>query len=352
MTRRIGFLVLAPVTAVAIGSLIILLAKGNPLAAFSALLQGAFGSVQGLSETLAQTTLFVFAGLSVAVAFRAGLFNIGAEGQLVTGALCAAVAGANLHLPKPLEVPLCLAAGALGGGVWGSIAGALRARFGASEVITTIMLNYVAYLGANYLVAGPLRGSPFAPETATINPSAVLQPLIPETRLTAALPLAIGVAIALWWWLMRTVAGFELRTVGRSERVARYCGINVPAVIFKAMALSGALAGLGGASEVLGLLHRFNAQLSPGYGFTSIAVALLAQSNPVGVIASGFFFGVLQNGALSMQALAGVPKDLVSIIEGLVILFASTSWVGSRIVLRRVAASAASASAGEPLAAG
>jgi ABC-type uncharacterized transport system permease subunit len=329
---------LAPLLALVIGSLVIVAAKGNPIVAYGALLQGALGSVQGLTETLAQTTVFIFAGLSVALAFRAGLFNIGAEGQLVAGALCTAVVGADLHLAMPLEVPICLLAGALGGALWGLLAGVLRARYGASEVITTIMLNYVAYLGANYLVAGPLRGSPFAPETAPIDAAAVLQPMISGTRLTAALPLAILTAVALWWWLKRTIAGFELRTVGRSERVARYAGISVAAVIVRTMALSGALAGLGGATEVMGLLHRFNAALSPGYGFTSIAVALLAQSNPLGVIASGFFFGVLQNGALSMQALAGVPKDLVSLIEGLVILFVSASWVGSKLALHKGAA--------------
>jgi general nucleoside transport system permease protein len=350
--KRIAMRLLAPLLALAVGSLVILAAKGNPLAAYGALMNGALGSVQGMAETLAQTTVFVFAGLSVAIAFRAGLFNIGAEGQLVTGALCTAVAGAYVHLPAPLEIPLCLSAGALGGAILGAIAGALRARYGASEVITTIMLNYIAYLGANYLVSGPLRGSPFAPETATIDTTAMLHTIIPDTRLTAALPLAILAAAALWWWLRATVAGFELRIVGRSERVARYAGISVPAVIFKTMALSGALAGIGGACEVMGLLHRFNAQLSPGYGFTSIAVALLAQSNPLGVIASGFFFGVLQNGALSMQAQAMVPKDLVSIIEGLVILFISASWAGSKLALHRTPAGVDPVAADAPLISG
>ncbi len=341
-----------PLLAIALGSLFIILAKGNPLAAYGALLHGALGSVQGFSETLTQTTLFIFAGLSVALAFRAGLFNIGAEGQLVVGALCAALVGAHVHAAKPLEVPMCFAAGALGGAFWGFLAGFLRARFGASEVITTIMLNYIAYLGVNYLVAGPLRGSSLAPETSTIDAAAMLNPIIPGTRLTAAFPFAIVVAVAVWWWLKRTVSGFELRTVGHSERVARYAGISARAVIVKTMMLSGALAGIGGACEVLGLLHRFNAQLSPGYGFTSIAVALLAQSNPLGVIASGLFFGVLANGALSMQAQALVPKDLVSIIEGLIILFASANWMGAQFALHRTRGNAPTDTADEPMAAG
>jgi general nucleoside transport system permease protein len=190
-------------------------------------------------------------------------------------------------------------------------------------------------------VSGPLRGSESAPETAQIWQTAVLQPIIPGTRLTIAFPLAVVAAVVAWWWLQRTVSGYELRTLGRSERAARYAGIQTQRVIMQTMALSGALAGLGGASEVLGLLHRFNAELSPGYGFTSIAVALLAQSSPLAVIASAFFFGILQNGALSMQALAGVPKDLVSVIEGLVILFMAVSWFGNRLQLRGTAAALA-----------
>ncbi len=331
--RIVAARLLPVVLALAAGSIVIILAHGNPVQAYGALLQGSFGSLQGIAETLAQTTVFIFAGLSVAIAFRAGLFNIGAEGQLLVGALTTAVAGAHLHVVAPLEIAGCLACGALGGAVWASIAGFLRARFGASEVITTIMLNYIAYLGANYLVSGPLRGSALAPETAPIDAAAVLPPIVAGTRLTAALPLAIIAAVGLWWWLGRTVGGFELRTVGRSERVARYAGISVTRVIVKTMAISGALAGLGGACEVLGLFHRFNAQLSPGYGFTSIAVALLAQSNPLGVIVSGFFFGVLSNGALSMQAFAGVPKDLISVIEGLIILFVALRWAGAQVTL-------------------
>jgi len=328
-------------------ALVMLVAKSNPLAAYAALLQGALGSTSGIAETLTQTTILLFTGLGVAIAFRAGLFNIGAEGQLVIGALCAAIVGAAVNLPTIIEVPLCFAAGAAGGAVWAFIAGWLRARRGASEVITTIMLNYIAFFTVNYLASGPLRGSNSAPETAQIMASAVLQPIIPGTRLTVAFPLAILAAIAAWWWLQRTVSGYELRTLGRSERAARYAGINTPRVIMQTMALSGALAGLGGASDVLGLLHRFNAELSPGYGFTSIAVALLAQSSPLAVMASSFFFGILQNGALSMQALAGVPKDLVSVIEGLVILSMAVNWFGNRLQLREAAAALAPDEASE-----
>ena len=322
------------VLALIAGAFVIMASHANPLTAYLALAQGAFGSLQGIAETLAQTTVFILAGAGVAIAFRAGLFNIGAEGQLIAGALCTAVAGAHLHLLAAFEIIACLAVGAAGGALWAGIAGVLRARYGASEVITTIMLNYVAALGANYLVAGPLRGSPYAPETAAIDRAAMIAPLVPQTRLTIALPVAVLIAVALWWWLSRTVAGFALRTVGSSERVARYAGISVRATIVKAMTLSGALAGLGGAFEVLALFHRFNAQLSPGYGFTSIAVALLAGSNPLGVVGSALLFGAFQNGALSMQAQAGISRDLIAVIEGLIILFISARWAGTRLWLR------------------
>jgi simple sugar transport system permease protein len=337
--RKAGGPVAALAAALAVSSLIMLAFHANPMMALEALFQGALGSEQGLAETLVQTSALIFAGLGVAIAFRAGLFNIGAEGQIVAGGLCTAVAGAALHLPTFFEVPLCLAAGAAGGAIWGGIAGVLRARFGASEVITTIMLNYVAFLGSSYLVSGPLRGDANAPETAPIAASAVLPALIANTRLTAALPIAVALALALAWWLRRSVAGYELRAVGSAERAARYAGVDPGRVIMQAMAMAGALAGLAGATEVLGLLHRFNAGLSPGYGFTSIAVALLGGSDPIGVIFSAFFFGALQNGALAMQALAGVPKDLVSVVEGLIILFmAARRFSSGRILLRRPAA--------------
>jgi ABC-type uncharacterized transport system permease subunit len=333
--------VIALAGALALSSLIMLAFHANPLSAFEALFQGALGSEQGVAETLVQTSALLFAGLGVAIAFRAGLFNIGGEGQLTVGGLCTALAGASLHLPAVLEIPLCLLAGAAGGALWGGIAGVLRASFGASEVITTIMLNYVAFLGAGYLVSGPLRGDANAPETAPISASAMLPPLIADTRLTAALPLALAFAFALAWWLRRSVAGYELRAVGSAERAARYAGVDAGRVIMRAMAMSGALAGLAGATEVLGLLHRFNAGLSPGYGFTSIAVALLGGSDPIGVIFSAFFFGALQNGALAMQALAGVPKDLVSVVEGLIILFMAARRISSgRMFIRQPAATA------------
>jgi general nucleoside transport system permease protein len=341
IASRAGGFVVALALALVAAALVMAASKLNPATAVDALLQGAFGSSQGLAETFAQTTTLLFAGLGVGLALRAGLFNIGAEGQLIAGGLCAAVAGARLALPAPLEIPLCLLAAAVGGGLFGALAGWLRARFGASEVISTIMLNYIAVFAVGYLVNGPLRGSASIPETAAIAPSAVLPPILPDTRLTAAFPLALAAAFGVWWWLRWTVAGYELRAVGRSERAARYAGIDVGKTIVRAMFLSGALAGLGGGTEVLALVHRFNAELSPGYGFTSIAVALLAGSNALVTIVTALLFGALQNGALAMQALAGTPKDIVTIVEGFVILFVAANWFGHAMRLRGAASALA-----------
>ena len=338
MLNRGSGIAIALLLAIVASSIVMLLSHINPIASYGALLSGAAGSSQGLAETLAQTSTLLFAGLGVGLALRAGLFNIGAEGQLILGGLCAAVVGAAVHLPLLLEIPLCLIAGAFAGGVWAGAAGWLRAQFGASEIITTIMLNYIAIYGSDYLVNGPLRGSPTIPETAAIAHTAVLSPLIADTRLTLAFPLAVIAAVAVAWWLGRTVPGYELRAVGKSERAARYAGIDVKQTLVRAMIASGALAGLGGATEVMGLTHHFNASLSPGYGFTAIAVALLAGSNPIATIASATLFGALQNGALAMQALAGAPKDVVSIVQGFVILFVAANWFGRFVRVRGAAA--------------
>src|SRR5215472_11621312 len=184
MLNRGSGIAIALLLAIVASSIVMLLSHINPIASYGALLSGAAGSSQGLAETLAQTSTLLFAGLGVGLALRAGLFNIGAEGQLILGGLCAAVVGAAVHLPLLLEIPLCLIAGAFAGGVWAGAAGWLRAQFGASEIITTIMLNYIAIYGSDYLVYGPLRGSPTIPETAAIAHTAVLSPLIADTRLT------------------------------------------------------------------------------------------------------------------------------------------------------------------------
>jgi ABC-type uncharacterized transport system permease subunit len=325
-------LVVVLVLVFGVGSIAMLLAHVSPLVGFGALFEGAFGTRSELAVTLVQTTNLLFPALGVAIAFRAGLFNIGAEGQLILGGFAAGWLGAQFPLPGYLAVPMVLLAGALAGGAWGAIPGFLRARFGANEVIATLMLNVVAFLLATYLVNGPLQqGGGGASETATLPKAAQLPHLIPDSQLTWAFVLALVLALLLRWVLARTVFGFELRAAGDAPEAAKRAGIDLGRTALVAMALSGALAGLGGATIVAGTLHRFNTGLSPGFGFIAIAVALVGNLNPLWIVAAAFAFGVLQSGALAMQVEANVPKDVVSLIIGLVII----ALAGRRIVASR-----------------
>jgi ABC-type uncharacterized transport system permease subunit len=311
------------------------LAGANPIDGFSALIRGALGGTDQISETLVQTTALLFPSLAVAFAFRAGLFNIGAEGQLVMGGLCAGLVGAALAVPGWIAIPAMRIAGACGGAAWGGIAGALRARFGGNEVIATLMLNIIAGLLANYLVVGPLHApDATGAETSELPESSWLPLLIPDTRLSIALLLGIALAVLLAFVFRRTVFGYELCAAGDAPEAARRAGINLPRTAFVAMTLSGAIAGFGGATIVAGVLHRFDVELSPGYGFIAIAVALVGGLDPLWIVLASFVFGILQSGSLSMQAFAHVPKDVVTFVEGLAILALATR----RFVAPRTAA--------------
>jgi simple sugar transport system permease protein len=298
-----------------------LLAGANPLNAAVELLRGALGGPQPLAETLVQTASLLFPALAVAFALRAGFFNIGADGQAVAGGLAAGLAGAAWPGAGTAALLAALAAGTLAGGAWGALAGALRGRFGGSEVIATLMLNVLAGLLASYLLGGPLRApGATGPETAALPESAWLPVLLPDSRLTLALPLALALAVALQFVLTRTVYGFELRAAGKAPEVARRAGVDLGSLAFGTLTLSGAIAGLGGATIVTGILHRFDPALSPGYGFIGIAVALVGGLEPLGVVLAAFAFAILQSGSLTMQAFAHVPKDVVALLEGLAIL--------------------------------
>lgn len=272
------------------------------------------------SETLVQTATLLFPSLAVAFAFRAGLFNIGAEGQLVIGGLFAGIVGAQLSL-GPASIPLILLAGLVGGGVWGAIAGIIRSRWEGNEIIATLMLTFLADLLANYLLSSPLRiADAVGSETPLIARSAWLPTMFPHSRLTLALPIGLALAFFLRFLFTRTVIGYELRAVGDAPEAARRAGIDPKRIAFPALAMSGAIAGLGGATIVDGILHRFNTELSPGYGFIAIAVALVGSLEPVQIIAASFLFGALQNGALELQMQAHIPKEIVTCLEGLLIV--------------------------------
>ncbi|MBD5605365.1 MAG: ABC transporter permease [Candidatus Eremiobacteraeota bacterium] len=313
------------VALIVIAAAAMLLAGASPTAGFAALLRGALGGPHQVSETLVQTTSLLFPSLAVAFAFRAGLFNIGAEGQLVMGGLCAGLAGAALAVPGWVAIPLILLAGAAGGAAWGGVAGVLRARFGGNEVIATLMLNIIAALLANYLVVGPLHApDATGAETSELPRSSWLPLLLPDSRLSVALLFGIAFAVLLAYVFRSTAFGYALRAAGDAPEAARRAGIDLRRTALVAMALSGAIAGFGGATIVAGVLHRFNVALSPGYGFIAIAVALVGGLDPLWILVASFAFGILQSGSLSMQAYAHVPKDVVTFVEGLAILALAT----------------------------
>jgi len=329
--RRLSIPLLAVITALIIGFLVVMATHGlrTALLAFGGLWDGALGSTRALAGSLVAATPYCFAGLAVALGFRCGLFNIGAEGQLYIGALASATVGFALTgLPLVVHLPLALAAGLLGGLVWGAIPGLLKARTGAHEVINTIMMNYVAVALVDFLVKGPLRDPRSTiPRTPYIQSSAELPLLLPRSTLHAGFLLAVLAALAVAFLLRRLPLGFEIRTVGANPEAAETAGISVSRSFVIAMGLSGALAGLAGASEVLGLNHNLPAAFSTGYGFDSIAVALLARSNPLAVLPAALLWGAMRNGASLMQLRSGISIDLINIIQALVIALVAAEGI-------------------------
>jgi ABC-type uncharacterized transport system permease subunit/basic membrane lipoprotein Med (substrate-binding protein (PBP1-ABC) superfamily) len=320
--------------------------------AYTALFEGAFGSpariIEGISiysqtgdgaelvkairplmEGLRRATPYIFAGLAVALGFRCGLFNIGAEGQYFIGGLASVFVGYSVKgLPWFVHLPLALAAGMVGGALWAGIVGFLKAKTGAHEVINTIMFNYIAYQLADYMlqVGGPMaRPGDSRPISPDIEPSAYLPqffPNDPSISLNVGLFLALAAVVVVYWLLFKTTVGFEIRAVGANPRAARTAGINVSRSFVLAMAFSGALAGMAGAHDILGVTHYMPNAFFSGYGFDSIALALLGKSHPVGVLLSALLFGFLRAGAQRMQGPpAFVPIDIVSVLQGLIIIF-------------------------------
>ncbi|MBA3909136.1 MAG: ABC transporter permease [Rhodobacter sp.] len=295
---------------------------------YVALLVGAVGSLNAISETLTAAIPLVLAGLGLALGFRAGLFNIGAEGQLLMGGIAAVIVGFSLPgLPFALLMPLCLLAGALVGALYASIAGWLRAATGAHEVISTIMLNLISYRLLDYILRLPTvqlsgRADPISkPVPLNAALPRLLDWIDPNLRLHAGVFLMLAAVAVVYWLLFRTKLGFEFRASGENPDAARYAGIRAGWVIVLAMAIAGALAGLAGASQVLGVLGRATPGFSAGIGFDAIAVALLGRSHPVGVLLAGLLFGALEAGGRQMQVDAGVSIDLIGIIQALIIVF-------------------------------
>ena len=300
-------------------------------AALSALINGAVGSWYAItSVTLVRAVPLALAGLAVSLAFRAGILNIGVEGQLLAGAGAAVVTSIAAPQLGILTIPAIFLAAATAGAFWAGIASVLRQKFGVLEVISTIMLNYVALQGVGYLVRGPLQEpTHIFPQSFIISKAAQLPVLIPGTRLHLGFLIAIVLAFLMWWWLRDQAGGFRLRAVGANARASASAGkIDVARTATIAFLMSGAIAGIAGASELTGVTYSLYENISPGYGYTAIAVALLARLHPLGVLVTALLFGALEAGGAAMQRDAGVPSVLVSVVEALLILMvlAADRW--------------------------
>ncbi|HEX8691156.1 MAG TPA: ABC transporter permease [Longimicrobium sp.] len=325
----------AVLAAMVVGDVLILSFGQSPAEVYGLLLEGTWGNAYGFGQVLYKATTLAFTGLAVALALRAGLFNIGAEGQLAAGGFAAALLGLVLPegTPAVFAVPLCILAAALGGGMVGAVPGALKARFGAHEVIVTIMLNFVVLALLNYVVAAHLH-VPETLHTPEIHAGAVPRLGGPFTGSAAnwTILLALVAAAAAWWYLYRTRRGYELRAVGLQPEAAEYGGVKVGRVWLRAMALSGALAGLGGVNYVLGYKLYYEDGFAGGAGFLGIAVALVGRNDPVGVVLAALFFATLSQGGLAINAV--VPKQMVEVLQGVVILAVAVSVPEVRRLLR------------------
>ncbi len=299
----------------------------NPAGIVTALQTGDGAALQqtlyATSESLVAATPYIFAGLAVALGFRCGLFNIGAEGQLFIGAIFSVYVGYSLQgVPAIIHIPLALGAGALGGALWGFVPAILKAKVGAHEVINTIMMNYIAFRLSEWLLNGPMKRPGAVPVSPTIEPSAELPRFFADpVRFHLGFLIALAIAAFVYWFLFRTTLGFEIRTVGANPNAAKYAGMSITRNFVLAMCLSGALAGLAGANEVLGVNHNLAVAFSSGYGFDSIALALLGKSHPVGVVLAALLFGTLRSGGTRMQNVAKIPVDIIGVVQALVIVF-------------------------------
>lgn len=326
------------------GAIILLIGGYNPIVAYGALFEGMFGSPYLMGETIRQITPLILTGLSVAFAFRTGLFNIGTEGQFMVGQLAAVVVGTSFELPWIIHVPLAVLAAAVAGGIWGAIPGFLKAKRGVHEVITTIMMNWIGLILVNHLIRTYFKGQ--GERTTDIHSSASLSvdwlsQMFGGSRINLGIVLAILAAIVMYVLLWRTTKGFELRAVGHNIHGAEYAGMKVNRNVILSMCISGAFAGIAGATDGLGVFgYMAISSAFPGYGFDGIAVALIGGNTSIGIGLGAILFGGLTFGAKSMQMAADVPFEIIRIVIALVIFFVAsgrlvrnfTGWIGKAVV--------------------
>lgn len=336
--------VVALLIALIVGDLLILAFGQSPAAVYRLLLEGTWGNPYGVGQVLYKATTLTFTGLAVAIGLRAGVFNVGAEGQLAAGGFAAALCG--LALPAGmswvLAVPLCIVAAAIGGGIVGAVPGAMKARFGAHEVIVTIMLNFIVLGSLNYVVASKLH-MPETLHTPEIHAGGLARiaqwfPAFHGSAANLGMLVALAIAALVAFYLFRTRRGFELQTVGVQPAAAEYAGIRVGSVWFRALTLGGALAGLGGINYVLGYKQYYEDGFAGGAGFLGIAVALVGRNHPAGIVVAALLFATLSQGGLAIHAL--VPKQMVEVLQAVVILAVALTAPEVRRLLRSAPRSA------------
>ena len=307
---------------IALTGILILIDGKNPVEVLRILFLGAFGSFRAIANSLATSTPLIFTGLSVAVAFKAGAFNIGSEGQMALGGIAAALVGVYVNgLPPLFHVLLAIAAAMIAGGIWAFIPGILKVRYRVNEVVGTLMANYIAILLCNYIVTFPFRyqDAPMG-MSPNIQNSAKLSAFIPLTRFGWSFVIAVVITLFTWWLYKKTVLGREMIVVGSNPRFAEYIGLNSDHLFLKSMFFSGALAGIGGAVLVLGVQYRYVQDITASMGFDGVPIALIASNNPIGVLFVSIAFGALRVGGLKIDGISGVPFELTQVIQALIIL--------------------------------
>ena len=329
----IGYPFLAIILALLLSSGLILVVGAQPTVAFRALIVGAFGNKNSLAETFLKASPLLLAGLGMCAAFKCRVWNIGAEGQLYIGALATTIVGVYVPFPSSIiAIPFLVLVSFLAGGCWAAIPGWLKGRFGVSEIITTIMMNYIAIFLISYAVHHPLRDPQgYLPQSLPLTEAATLPVLLAKTRLHLGIMVGIIGALMLYVIFVKTTLGYQIRVVGHNPLAGKYGGMNVQKIILLSMIISGGFAGVAGMGEIAGVHHRLLENISPGYGYTAIVVALLSYLHPLVVILVSILFAGLMVGADSMQRMAGLPAALAYVVQGLVVLFV----LGSEFFVKR-----------------
>jgi ABC-type uncharacterized transport system permease subunit len=319
--QPIFVLLIALLLSLLVIGLLLVATNRNPFAALFYFLRGSFGNAYNTADTLTRMIPLAIAGVAFLIGAQAGVFNVGIEGQLLLGAMASAIVGYAVKLPAIIHLPLMLLAGALAGGLYALIAAWLKAYRGINEILSTIMLNYPAFFFTHFLVLRVIPNEGVVPATPFIQTTAELPILFAGTKLHAGLIVAVLVSIAAYWLLQKTTLGYEMRAVGKNKDAARFHGIPVEKRMVLSFFLSGAIAGLAGAVEIAGMHHHYLDQFSPGYGYDAITVAMVALLNPFGVLISGTLFGALKTGIMDMSVYAEIPRQLATLINGIVVLF-------------------------------